>query len=84
MDRDLDNANPTILNAAQLPTRRKGGAEFKGPESKFSDVINYKPNFLFPPFCAQGAWKFGDADSAEGSDTEEPIDELEIYGELVA
>lgn len=82
MDRGLDNANPTILNAAQLPTRRnKAGASFKGPESLYEEIVTRKPSYMFPPYSAPDAWTFDDEDSSDGQLTEEPIDEQEIYGE---
>lgn len=67
---DLDNANPTILNVSQLPSRRqKQSAARSGPESKFDDV-------LFPK--SSPSWS---SDEDDGVDMpEEPIDELEIYG----
>jgi len=67
MEREVDNANPTILSAAQLPTRRKkGGVAFKGPESKYEEIVNYKPSYLFPPYSAPGAWTF-DEEHCTGS-----------------
>lgn len=38
---ELQNANPVILNAAQLPSRRLGKdtASKRGPEFKFDDIL---------------------------------------------
>ena len=36
----LDNANPTVLSAAELPTRQQRLTHRRGPESKFNDMIN--------------------------------------------
>lgn len=38
---ELQNANPVILNAAQLPSRRLGKdtAAKRGPEFKFDDIL---------------------------------------------
>jgi metal-sulfur cluster biosynthetic enzyme len=73
----LDNANPTILSASQLPTRQKRSLPRKGPESKYSDIIFSKPSYLSRPFCASDpSWP--DALAADDFSVE-PIDEQEIY-----
>lgn len=78
---DLDNANPTILNVSQLPSRRqKQSAARKGPENRYDDVLFSKKQ--------SGAYGFGNrvsswpsSDEEDDADLpEEPIDELEIYG----
>lgn len=81
MDKDLDNANPTILSAAQMPTRQsKREAPKSGPFHKFDDVIFAKPWYLSEPFCDEDSlWSEPEADHSQW--TEEPIDEQEIYGE---
>ncbi|CAM1504668.1 Fc.00g022590.m01.CDS01 [Cosmosporella sp. VM-42] len=75
----LDNANPTILSASQLPTRQKKVAPRKGPESRYNDLIFAKPSYLSRPFCdeADAAWPRGD----DWNDTfaAEAIDEQEVY-----
>lgn len=77
---DLDNANPTILNVSQLPSRRqKQSAARKGPENRYDDVLFSKKQ--------SGAYGFGNrvsswpsSDEEDDADLpEEPIDELEIY-----
>jgi hypothetical protein len=82
MERDVDNANPTILSLSQLPSRRlRRTAGSKGPESKFDHI-------LFPSKGTR-LWGFPDASVSSGSDQdeddealdEEPIDEQEIYGQ---
>ncbi|KAJ3471674.1 hypothetical protein MRS44_001773 [Fusarium solani] len=50
----LDNANPTILSASQLPTRQKKAEPRRGPESKYDELIFAKPSYLSSPFCGQG------------------------------
>ena len=60
MDGELENANPTILSAAQLPSRRQqklAAGMKKGPEFRFDHIIH------------------GSDDSDSDSYTEEPIDE---------
>ncbi|KAJ0336818.1 hypothetical protein COL922a_007508 [Colletotrichum nupharicola] len=79
MDKDLDNANPTILSAAQMPTREtKRIAPRKGPDAKYNDVILAKPAYLSRPFCDDDSlWP--DRDVVDDDFAEEPIDEQEIY-----
>ncbi|KAK2595355.1 hypothetical protein QQS21_006955 [Conoideocrella luteorostrata] len=75
----LDNANPTIVNASDLPTRQKKAAPRKGPDSRYSDVIFSKSSFLTYPFCDDDAiWPRGDIGGDDGY-AAEPIDEQEIY-----
>ncbi|KAL7620630.1 hypothetical protein AAE478_009625 [Parahypoxylon ruwenzoriense] len=72
---EKDNANPTILNTSQLPTRqhKKRGAP-RGPESKIGNLM-HKPQYLSDPF-----YDF-QSDDTESDDefTIEPIDEQEVY-----
>ncbi|TDZ20302.1 MIP18 family protein [Colletotrichum sidae] len=79
MDKDLDNANPTILSAAQMPTRQtKRVPPRKGPDAKYNDIILAKPAYLTRPFCDDDAlWP--DRDVVDDDFAEEPIDEQEIY-----
>ncbi|KAI5927267.1 FAM96B protein [Camillea tinctor] len=74
---DKDNANPTILNVSELPTRRdrRKKASRKASESKL-DAIMRKPQYLSTPFC-DIPW----SDDTESDDdfTVEPIDEQEVY-----
>lgn len=78
----LDNANPTILSASQLPTRQQRIQPRKGPDSKYSDVIFSKPSYLSRPFCdADPLWPV--SDSSDDDFSSEAIDEQEIYGTSV-
>ncbi|KAL9947396.1 Mitotic spindle-associated MMXD complex subunit MIP18 [Verticillium nonalfalfae] len=80
MDRDVDNANPTILTAAQLPTRQsKKNLARKGPDNKYDGIILAKPDFLSHPFCDADDFLWHDKDDANEDFTQEPIDEQEIY-----
>ncbi|CRK12382.1 hypothetical protein BN1708_010474 [Verticillium longisporum] len=80
MDRDVDNANPTILTAAQLPTRQsKKNLARKGPDNKYDGIILAKPDFLCRPFCDADDFLWPDRDDANEEFTQEPIDEQEIY-----
>lgn len=75
----LDNANPTILSASQLPTRHKKVAPRKGPDSKYSEIIFSKPSFFSSPLSGDDAtWPGGDIRGDSGLEPE-PIDEQEIY-----
>jgi metal-sulfur cluster biosynthetic enzyme len=78
MERDKDNANPTILNTSQLPTRqhKKRGAAQKGPDDFLSDFLVRKPHYLASTF-SDASW----SDGSESDDefTIEPIDEQEIF-----
>ncbi|KAJ6782171.1 hypothetical protein PWT90_03603 [Aphanocladium album] len=89
----LDNANPTILNASELPSRKQNVVPRRGPDSKYTDVIFARPSYLLSPFCgddygaaiawprggAGGSGAGGDDDFLDGTEPE-PIDEQEIYG----
>ncbi len=74
----LENANPTILTNAQLPSRRhrKLAAAIRGPESRFDHILA----------ASQSSSSSGSPWPSDASDdgdefAEEPIDEQEIYGE---
>ncbi|KAM0669785.1 hypothetical protein ACQRIU_000180 [Beauveria bassiana] len=84
----LDNANPTVLNASELPTRKHKVVPRRGPDSKYTDIIFARPSYLSTPFCGDDygaaiAWPRGGSGGADDgfSDdaTPEPIDEQEIY-----
>lgn len=79
---DKDNANPTILNVSELPTRqnkKKLAAASKGKDvDPDLDVVLRRPEYLSAPFCDL-PWASDDTDSDDGF-TIEPIDEQEIYG----
>ncbi|GJN75964.1 FAM96B protein [Purpureocillium lilacinum] len=73
----LDNANPTILSASQLPTRQKKAAPRKGPDTKFDDALS-RPAYLSRPFCdVDVPWARGDV--GDDGFADEAIDEQEIY-----
>ncbi|KAJ6442651.1 FAM96B protein [Purpureocillium lavendulum] len=73
----LDNANPTILSASQLPTRQKKAVPRKGPDTKYDSVLS-RPTYLSRPFCdVDVPWSRGDG--ADDTFADEAIDEQEIY-----
>ncbi|KAI2469324.1 hypothetical protein F4781DRAFT_394862 [Annulohypoxylon bovei var. microspora] len=74
-----DNANPTILNTSQLPTRqrKKGRKVQRTAESKILDIMR-KPQYLSDSLYSAGmSW----SDDTESDDefAAEPIDEQEVY-----
>ncbi|KAI8624231.1 FAM96B protein [Xylariaceae sp. FL1651] len=75
---DKDNANPTILNISELPTRqnRKKATPGKDTDSDL-DIILRRPEYLSAPFC-DVPWLSDDTES-DDEFTIEPIDEQEIY-----
>jgi hypothetical protein len=83
---ELDNANPTIRDVAQLPSRiGKQRPIRRGPESKYDDLIFGKKRGSVSLFSRNvSSWPSDDdedeEDFVDGGFTEEPIDEQEIYG----
>jgi len=69
----LDNANPTVLSAADLPTRQqKRTLLHLGPESKYSDVVTERPMYISQAFGLDQTLQNDDSAA-------DPIDEQEIY-----
>src|SRR5438105_4433956 len=78
MDPDKDNANPTILNPSDLPSRRQESPVKKredGGTGLFDDLIPAY-TYLNDPFDQPASSSDSDDDSVED------IDEQEIYGTL--
>ncbi|OIW24088.1 hypothetical protein CONLIGDRAFT_125335 [Coniochaeta ligniaria NRRL 30616] len=80
---ELDNANPTIRDVSQLPSRRgKQAPVRRGPESKYDDLIFGKKQSSLGTFRRNvSSWPSDDEDEEDYADgfTQEPIDEQEIY-----
>lgn len=76
---EKDNANPTILSASELPSRRqkRQGRDGISQKKGIRDVLMAKPSFAMDPFYLSD---FSDTDSDDS--TVEPIDEQEIYGKI--
>jgi hypothetical protein len=73
---DKDNANPTILNASDLPSRRSDATARRrddGGTGLFDDLVP-RYNYLSDPFEAPLSASDSDDDVVEG------IDEQEIFG----
>ncbi|KAL5614956.1 hypothetical protein BROUX41_005024 [Berkeleyomyces rouxiae] len=89
MASDKDNANPTVLNPSELPTRHKPKVVRNGPDTRYDDVIFSKPSHLGKSLtgetlvsgAADSAWftAAGSDVSHEDDMSEDPIDEQEIY-----
>lgn len=72
MERDLENANPTILSVSELPSRRRKGLARTGPDARCDKIV-------FP----RHHWPYGATSSSSDEDedyAEEPLDEQDIYG----
>ena len=74
----LDNANPTILNASELPSHRQRRRQKEESSSKdgIRELLMSKPSYSLDPFYMSD---FSDSDSDDSS--VEPIDVHEIYGQ---
>jgi hypothetical protein len=75
----MDNANPTVLSATDLPTRRgrNGASSTKEPGSEIQELMEMKSHYLI------NMSDLSDPESGLDSDEDgavEPIDEQEIYG----
>ncbi|KAI1251746.1 hypothetical protein MGN70_006315 [Eutypa lata] len=71
---EKDNANPTILNTSQLPTRQNKRKTI--PQKVTTNEFEVIPSYLSKPF-SDNLW----SDDTDASDdfTAEPIDEQEIF-----
>lgn len=78
MASEIQNLNPTVLNAADLPTRLSSSSH-KPLEGGglFASTLSPANPINFP----LGSLSSGESDS-EGDLLEEPIDEQEIYGKF--
>ena len=73
----LDNENPLILSASELPTRkqRRKNKEASSKQHIVKDLLNAK-------LCSADPFDLSDASNSDSDDSVEPIDEMEIYGKL--
>lgn len=75
---ELQNANPTILNLSELPTRRRQKQSQRRPDD---DLTTFSPR---PPHWAKVLHEtfegFESKSVSDSSDAEDPIDEQEIFG----
>jgi len=79
MDPNKDNANPTILSASDLPSRRREAVAKKRTDGGTGLFDNLVPAYSYwnDPFEEPLS---SSSDSEEDDDTVEVIDEQEIYG----
>ncbi len=73
----LDNENPLILSASELPTRkqRRKNKELSSKQHAVKDMLSSKL-YSADPF------DLSDSSDTDSNDSVEPIDEMEIYGKL--
>lgn len=75
---ELQNANPTILNLSELPTRRRQKLGHRRPDD---DLTTFSPR---PPHWEKVLHEtyegFESKSVSDSSDAEDPIDEQEIFG----
>ncbi|KAF3938548.1 hypothetical protein ABW19_dt0208348 [Dactylella cylindrospora] len=85
---DVINANPTILNASDLPTRHSEARKKQSSSAYIADSISRLPSsktLLYDPFASNpaedSAYSSGssDRDPEEDEENAEDIDEQEIY-----
>jgi hypothetical protein len=69
---EMQNSNPTILNAADLPTRLRPTATKTGEYGLFTSALPLPADF-----------ESASSDSDDDNLLEEPIDEQEIYGKPI-
>ncbi|KAI6089730.1 hypothetical protein F4821DRAFT_230805 [Hypoxylon rubiginosum] len=76
---EKDNANPTILNTSQLPTRKgkKGRKVQRSAGPRITELMR-KPQYLSDPFY-DISWSGSDDTASDDEFTAEPIDEQEVY-----
>lgn len=79
---EKDNANPTILNTSQLPTRKgkKGRKVQRSAGPRITELMR-KPQYLSDPFY-DISWSGSDDTASDDEFTAEPIDEQEVYGKV--
>lgn len=77
------NANPTVRNASDLPSRRRQGvsdaASPKGALGLLTSTIPLSA-YIPDPFSPRPTPPDQESDSSEDDEVAEPIDEQEIYG----
>ena len=78
---EILNANPTIRNASDLPSRRgRSSSSFSSKKTSLGLFSSTVPASAYAPdpFSPAGS---SDSENSYDDDTVEPIDEQEIYGE---
>ncbi|RCI07962.1 hypothetical protein L249_7859 [Ophiocordyceps polyrhachis-furcata BCC 54312] len=75
----LENANPTVLSASQLPTRHKAPAPRRGPDTRYDDLVFGAPPYLCRPWSRRSPVWPPSAAAHDDTCAAEPIDEQEVY-----
>lgn len=75
MDGNVENANPTILNPSDLPSRRRESTVKQRKDGGTGLFDSISPNLTYPFDPPSSV-----SDSEEDDDSLEEIDEQEIYG----
>jgi hypothetical protein len=73
----LDNENPLILSASELPTRKQ-----RRKNKKSSLKQHIVKDLLNARLCSADPFDMSDLSDSDSEDSVEPIDEMEIYGKL--
>jgi hypothetical protein len=76
MDDDVQNANPTILNASDLPSRGREDIVKQRKDGGTGLFDALLPSYFYP----YEAFDSQSSSSEDDDDTPEEIDEQEIYG----
>ncbi|KAL1903239.1 hypothetical protein Sste5346_000524 [Sporothrix stenoceras] len=79
---ELQNANPVILNAAQLPRRRLGKdtAAKRGPEFKFDDILAPKTNSTGGAVSSWAAPPVSPPSSLSSVSSGDAYDDVDAFG----
>ncbi|KAL8740482.1 MAG: hypothetical protein Q9190_006822 [Brigantiaea leucoxantha] len=78
----IQNANPTIRNASDLPTRRDHTNSKSATKHRFGLLASVVPAFAYTPDPFDPSSR-SDSETSDNEDEIEPIDEQEIY-DLIA
>jgi hypothetical protein len=78
MDDNVQNANPTVLNASDLPSRRRESTVKHGKDGGTGLFDSIQPNLTYPYNAFDS--HVSSSDSEDDDDSVEDIDEQEIYG----
>ena len=76
---EILNANPTIRNAADLPSRRREPTKKSKSKRPFGILSSSIPESAYTPDPFDPS-SSSDSEDADHDDEVEPIDEQEIYG----
>lgn len=90
---EMQNANPTILNTTDLPTRQRKSSKAKNAlvagQEYYEGTVFYNDLALpelTDPFALRSSYSSSESESDDNDNDEnvyeEPIDEQEIYGML--